>query len=317
MDNLLQLRILRIDEGFKTLLAPLTEKEFEQLEENIKKEGCREPLALWKGIIVDGHNRYRICHKHKIPFRTVDMKFSCREEAVAWICSNQLGRRNISEETKKYLIGKKYESEKIMGVRNANGNNQHTIIEPPKIPILSQNKTAHEMGKQYSISHNTVYKYGIYSKALDVIQSKCPEIAHRILMGNIKASHENIINLSRLSKKELYKLFNDMCKEKNGQVSYSDIRHELQWKATRKSNVKQPVLAQEELAIKQLPKFDPDAEFSSLSLTIPSWIETIDRTKRNTQIESTSEEARKIMTAKLANLLQAARELFTVISEVK
>lgn len=315
MDNSLELRILRIDEGFKTLLAPLTQKEFEQLEENILAEGCREPLAIWKGVIVDGHNRYRICHKHKIPFLIHTMNFSCRAEAVAWICSNQLGRRNISEETKKYLIGKKYESEKVLGVHNANGNNQHTYTDTPAIP--SQNKTAHEMGKQYSISHNTVYKYGIYSKALDTIQSKCPEIAARILAGNIKASHENIINLSRLSRKELYKLFEDMCTNKDGQVRYSDIRHELQWKASRKSNVKQPVLQQEELAIKQLPKFDPDAEFSSLSLTIPSWINTITRTKTNTQVENTSEEARKIMMSKLRNLLEATRDLYMAISEVK
>ena len=170
MDNSLELRTLRIDEGFKTLLAPLTQKEFEQLEENILAEGCREPLAIWKGTIVDGHNRYRICHKHKIPFLIHTMNFSCRAEAVVWICSNQLGRRNISEETKKYLIGKKYESEKVLGVHNANGNNQHTYVDTPAVP--SQNKTAHEMGKQYNISHNTVYKYGIYSKALDTIQAK-------------------------------------------------------------------------------------------------------------------------------------------------
>lgn len=317
MDDSLQLKILRIDDGFRALHTPLTQKELTQLEESIKAEGCREPLVIWKGIIVDGHNRYRICHRHHIPFCTRAIHFSCREEAVAWICANQLRKRNISEETKKYLIGKKSESEKIMGERNANGNNQHTVTESQKPVAPSRNKTAYEMENQCSISHNAVYKYGIYSKALDMIHSKCPEIAGRILSGNIKASHENIINLSRLSPKELYKLYDDMCKDKDRKVSFSEMRHELQWRTSRKSNVKQPILVQEELPIKQLPKYDPDAEFSSLSLTIPSWESSIIRTRSNTKIENTSKEARELLVARLINLIKVARDLCLEISEVK
>ena len=33
----------------------------------------------------------------------MEMEFECREAAIAWICSNQLGRRNITEETRKFL----------------------------------------------------------------------------------------------------------------------------------------------------------------------------------------------------------------------
>lgn len=32
-----------------------------QLEENIKAEGCRDSLVTWNGVIVDGHNRCKIC----------------------------------------------------------------------------------------------------------------------------------------------------------------------------------------------------------------------------------------------------------------
>ena len=91
---------LRIDAEFKSLLAPLTQDEFNQLETNIMNEGCREPLVVWQRIIIDGHNRYRICMKHGIPFRTISKYFATRDEAISWICSNQLGRRNLSEETK-------------------------------------------------------------------------------------------------------------------------------------------------------------------------------------------------------------------------
>ena len=43
-------------------------------------------------------------------------QFENREEAVAWICRNQLGRRNLSPEQKRYLLGKQYEAEKKLSL---------------------------------------------------------------------------------------------------------------------------------------------------------------------------------------------------------
>lgn len=107
-----KLPILKIDPEFKDLIRPLRRKEYLQLEENILDEGCRDPIIIWNDYIIDGHNRYSICTKYSIPFNTVSKDFSSREEVIVWICKNQLGRRNITEETRKYLIGRQYESEK-------------------------------------------------------------------------------------------------------------------------------------------------------------------------------------------------------------
>ncbi len=41
--------------------------------------------------------------------------FSTQDEVIAWICANQLGRRNISEETRRYLMVKDIEAEKTLG----------------------------------------------------------------------------------------------------------------------------------------------------------------------------------------------------------
>ena len=110
---------LKIDREFQELIRPLFKNEYLQLEENLLADGCREPISVWNDVIVDGHNRYRICTQHEIPFAVEEMYFSCREEAIAWICANQLGRRNLTEESRKYLIGKQYESEKIISRRHA------------------------------------------------------------------------------------------------------------------------------------------------------------------------------------------------------
>jgi hypothetical protein len=47
---------------------------FELLEQNILRDGIREPLAVWKGTILDGHNRYEIAKRHKLPFSTEEIE---------------------------------------------------------------------------------------------------------------------------------------------------------------------------------------------------------------------------------------------------
>lgn len=90
-------RRLKTDEEFKHLIRPLRQREYTQLEQNILSDGCRDPIVVWNDIIVDGHNRYEICMRCDIPFEVKEMEFECREAAIAWICANQLGRRNITE----------------------------------------------------------------------------------------------------------------------------------------------------------------------------------------------------------------------------
>ena len=52
-------------------------------------------------LYADEHNRYAILQKHpEIYFSTMPLRFENREEAIAWICRNQLGRRNLSPEQK-------------------------------------------------------------------------------------------------------------------------------------------------------------------------------------------------------------------------
>lgn len=321
MDSNINIQTLIIDPEFESLLAPLTDKEYEQLEENIKREGCLEPLTTWKGIIIDGHNRYKICHKNRIPFRSRSTAFQNRDEVIAWICANQLGRRNISEETKKYLIGKKYETEKIIGARNADGINQHTAFSVQTaahrkvVAVPSHNKTAHEIGKEYNISHNTVYKYGIYAKAMDAIQEKCPEIAKRILSGKIKISHDNLIALSKLSNTELDNLIEYLSEETDGQISYSDIRHELQWKPVQKISKPPAPIPQSDIPIKQLPKYDPDAEISSLTLTIPAWISSMKRAKNMINFNITTKGAKHKLLDQLDNLRNTIDEMTLLAKE--
>ena len=93
--------VLEIDPEFKTLIRPLRKDEYLQLEVNLTVDGCREPIITWNNIIIDGHNRYEICNRLHIPYAIRKMPFENREQAIVWICSNRLGRRNITEETRR------------------------------------------------------------------------------------------------------------------------------------------------------------------------------------------------------------------------
>ena len=52
-----KLPILKIDPDFQSLIPPLSQEAYEELELNIVCNGCREPIKVWGDYIIDGHNR--------------------------------------------------------------------------------------------------------------------------------------------------------------------------------------------------------------------------------------------------------------------
>lgn len=90
-------RELIIDPEFAALIPPLTTDEFDALEKSIIDEGCRDAIIVWGNIIVDGHNRFKICSAHNIPYRTEGRDFTDRNAAMLWMLQNQLARRNLND----------------------------------------------------------------------------------------------------------------------------------------------------------------------------------------------------------------------------
>lgn len=116
---------LTVDAGLRALIPPLLTNEFEQLEQNVLSEGCRDPLVVWdeRGVILDGHNRYEICRKHGIQFKTVNVSHPDDSSAKIWIIKNQFGRRNLTPYQRAELALRlddivKAEAKKQQGTRN-------------------------------------------------------------------------------------------------------------------------------------------------------------------------------------------------------
>jgi hypothetical protein len=79
----------------QTLIPPLSQEEYQNLEQSILTEGCRDSLVAWNGILIDGHNRFEICNKHRVPFATKEQNFDSKNDVCIWMIKNQFGRRNL------------------------------------------------------------------------------------------------------------------------------------------------------------------------------------------------------------------------------
>ena len=136
---MLKLSSLKIDPEFSAQILPLSFEELQQLEQNIIAEGrLLNPIITWNGYILDGHTRYRILKKHGfIKFEVEEIQLANKYEALAWICKNQLGRRNLSPERKKFLLGKEYESTKLRWAHLSAANMEYENVV--KMTTFSQN----------------------------------------------------------------------------------------------------------------------------------------------------------------------------------
>ena len=175
---------LKIDPEFQSQIPPLTDDEFKQLEENILKEGkLLSPLIVWNNILVDGHNRYAILQKHpEIYFSTMPLPFESREEVLAWICKNQLGRRNLTPEQKYYLMGKQYAAEKA-----AHGGDRKSADAKSSslnANLIDSSKTCDRIAEENRVSKDTVIRASRYMRGVEIAEELIPGFSAICAVGN-------------------------------------------------------------------------------------------------------------------------------------
>ena len=301
-----------INEKFRTLIPPLNKAEYTELEKSLIKEGCLEPLITWNGYLIDGHNRYEICTRLNIKYKVANMPFESEEDAISWICSNQLGRRSISEETRKYLIGKRYEAEKIIGERRSNrGINQYTPEQKRPVGRPASNdyrhRTADKLGKEYHVSHGTINNDGSFSRVVDRIGERAPALATQILAGKVKISQKGLTELVEMNDSEMDAVTSSIS-ERGEYVPYNNTRREIH-ELTKKTET------QVAPSVKDMPAYDPDAEAVGLTLTIPTWASSIERIDGIMDKTKLSKKARKKLIEALQMLKMKINEMLSELGE--
>lgn len=92
----MKLSELKIDDDFKSLLPELDAETYTALEKDIVSNGMFDPIVIWNGFIVDGHNRYAICKAHYInEVQVKELKKATKSDAMQWIADHQYAKRNL------------------------------------------------------------------------------------------------------------------------------------------------------------------------------------------------------------------------------
>lgn len=209
---------MRIKKEYKTLIPPLSPEEYQYLEENILKDGVREPLVVWGDILIDGHNRYEICQKHGITYKTVNKDFESDEEAERWIILNQFGRRNLTKfqrselalKLKPMLAAQAKERQKIYC---GNQYDKKSGLRQNSVQV-QKGKTSDDIAKIAGVSRDTISK-------VSVIQEKgSPEQIQRARTGG-KGNTVNAIYHEITTKSKETKVCNKCGNEKPADEFYT------------------------------------------------------------------------------------------------
>jgi transcriptional regulator with XRE-family HTH domain len=171
---------ITINDQLRAFVDPLADIEYAALERSLLAEGCRDALVLWGDTLIDGHNRYDICRKHGIEFRTVqNNSFASIEDVMLWMIDNHLARRSVSDFQRGLLALRKKE---IVSARMA-----QKMADAPPAPDPDDMdarppppwNTREEVAKAARVSSNTISQIERIQKAAT------PQLVEAVRSGTI------------------------------------------------------------------------------------------------------------------------------------
>lgn len=90
---------IRVDPKIEALITPLKEDQLAILEESLLAEGrAISSLWLWGDLLVDGHNRFRLCKQHKLAYEVTQVYEDAEdiEDVMDRIRRDSLARRHMT-----------------------------------------------------------------------------------------------------------------------------------------------------------------------------------------------------------------------------
>lgn len=302
---------IQIDREFKNLTVPISEEEQEILERSLMREGCLEPITVWRGVILDGHKRYKFCSYEEIEYEVREMVFSSREEAVIWVCRERLDVLDKHTQMFRYLIGKWYAAKKALNRemrRQSNGSGQNP--EYAKKKRNSVWDTCSRLADEIGLHRTTISKAGLFAEALDRIGDKDPTLFEAALRGEVKFSHSEVIEMASMDEKQL----GEIRRKKLGKQDVKMRRRNKQdaWDRQIREERMEAVIPIK-TGIKEMPAFDPDVELKGLALTIPTWINVIAKAERKIDVDLATDKAKEQLTANLMRLKEQIGSLLEVL----
>lgn len=204
--------MITIDSEFKSIIPPLSAEEYDQLKENILRDGIRDALVVWNGVLLDGHNRYKIAQEYGLTYDVQEMAFNSRADAERWVILNQFGRRNLSAYDRsilglrlKPIIAAKAKEKRVSMLKIGNA----PVSQKSDEREINTNK---EIAKAAGVSHDTIAK-------VEKIEAKAaPEIKAAVKSGTMSINQAYQATRREEKKAEVKKRIEDYAKVQTGVI---------------------------------------------------------------------------------------------------
>lgn len=298
-------QVWQIDPEFKRLSVPLSPEEERRLENSLIREGCKEPIAVWHGCILDGHKRYEICSYEEMEYETVEMDFATKDEALLWACKKHLAMAKPNSAAFRYLLGKRYGYEKKSYKKN-----------PQNVPTMKSERARHAgpvcclLADEATLNYNTIKRYSTFAIRMDIIAVRDIAMFEAILSEKIPVTYADVTKYLAMDSVKLANVRRKLLREKDVKMRRRKPRRKAAEREKKEEKMEQA--APLEMGIKEMPVFDPDMEFRGLALTIPTWMNAIARSRAKTNIEMVSEPTK----AQLAVILRRLEDQIIQTLEV-
>ncbi len=315
MDDL-HLYDLILDDEIKNLLPTPTTEQYTDMEEEIVYHGCPRTLLVWRNILLTDYMYYDICHKWDIPFKIAELNLPTRDDAMVAACRFIIEYQDISDIYYRYVIGKCFLSVKrimsdVFGHRRTNPFPPVDLSDAEK---SGRSYSAHIVSEMFNIAPGTASQYGSYATSLDNVRRLKPEIAEKIFDKKYNLSLANMISFGKMTAPEMQTIYDYTKNRKETGPTFLQIKKKLELQRSY-SEIKGRGRRPSNPEIKQMPKYDPDAEISSLSLTIPMWISSMNRTLSMARFDQATPTALWKLDEKLSDLSVAIETLQKAIEE--
>ena len=145
----------------------MSDHELDAMAEDIKRNGLRNPIVTWRGVIVDGRNRMAALSRTLTEPQFSELAgYEDEGDVIRWIISTNIHRRHLSESQRAMIAS---ELAKL-------GHGQRSDAQ-----ICASSMTQDEAAERLQVSRRSV-------QAARQVQEQAPDLAARVKSGELKVS---------------------------------------------------------------------------------------------------------------------------------
>lgn len=278
--------MLLSDQQFKRLSLPISAEELQELENDLLQNGCHDPIYVWHGFVVDGYKRYEICERNRITYEIQECDFETYEDAVLWLCRQKRQTTRPGCVAARYLNGKLCNTRQAKSEVEVEGHTEKSLISES------------QLAREEEISPRTLRRCRDFAKNLDLIADKLMSLFDAIMTEQVTITYEEAAALAKKSKFQLQRF----CKLKGVVLDTSE-------RITKSQGHLIPL----KIGIKKMPEYDPDAELRGLVLTVPAWVNAIERVHASVEAGRGTVEMKEQLIMTLSAVDYKVNELMEVL----